>query len=493
MVESLLTTDSQLLDNDDDLFIKKPQKKHKILMLSDHPLSTSGVGVQARLLIDGLLKTGKYSFRCLGGAIRHEDYRTMVVNEDFIVKPVDGFGTKEMIRQFLVAEKPDAIFLFTDPRQFIWIWEMEDEIHQICPIVYWHVWDNDPYPAFNKPWYESTDLINCLSKKTYNLVKEHFPEKTNYIPHAFPKELYHPISDELVVKEKLANFGDKSTWFKALWVNRNATRKVPSDVMEAWKLFLGKLEAKHGHRNAALVMHTDPNDFEGPNLLAVAELLGLQDHVWFSTEKLDFQKMNLLHNMVDCQVNISKAEGFGLSSLISLQVGKPTVLLCTGGETDKAIDPRDGSENGVALKPSKRQLVGSQMVPYIYEDFADINEVADAFMKLYEMTDEEKSSMSQKCLEFVDYAFDYNHMVNEWERTMSNCIETFKAQKADGTYQDWTLDPIVVNHFIGAKQVGTSEATSAIVPAPFAVVDGPQESIKDVKVTKLERKNKNNK
>jgi hypothetical protein len=26
---------------------------------------------------------------------------------------------------------------------------MEDEIHQICPITYWHVWDNDPYPAFN--------------------------------------------------------------------------------------------------------------------------------------------------------------------------------------------------------------------------------------------------------------------------------------------------------------------------------------------------------
>ena len=111
MVESLLTTDSQLLD-DDDLFIK-PKKKYKVLMLSDHPLSTSGVGVQARLLIDGLIKTGKYSFRCLGGAIRHEDYRTMIVNDDFVVKPVDGFGTKEMIRQLLISERPDAIFLFT--------------------------------------------------------------------------------------------------------------------------------------------------------------------------------------------------------------------------------------------------------------------------------------------------------------------------------------------------------------------------------------------
>ena len=51
-----------------------PQKKHKILMLSDHPLCTSGVGVQARFLIQGLLNTGKYTFRCLGGAIKHPNY-----------------------------------------------------------------------------------------------------------------------------------------------------------------------------------------------------------------------------------------------------------------------------------------------------------------------------------------------------------------------------------------------------------------------------------
>ena len=42
--------------------------KKTILMLSDHPLSTSGVGTQARWLIHGLINTGKYSFRCFGGA-----------------------------------------------------------------------------------------------------------------------------------------------------------------------------------------------------------------------------------------------------------------------------------------------------------------------------------------------------------------------------------------------------------------------------------------
>ena len=35
-------------------------KKIKLLVLSDHYLSPSGVGTQTKYIVDGLLKTGKY-------------------------------------------------------------------------------------------------------------------------------------------------------------------------------------------------------------------------------------------------------------------------------------------------------------------------------------------------------------------------------------------------------------------------------------------------
>ncbi len=439
--ENLLIADPELLeseDDDSDLFIR-PVKKHKILMLSDHQLSPSGVGIQARVLIDGLVATGKYSFRCLGGAIKHSDYNVIQVNPDFIIKPVDGFGNKAIIRQLLLSEKPDAILIFTDPRQFTWLWEMEDEIHQICPIAYWHVWDNDPYPAFNSMWYDSTDLINCLSKKTFDLVSPHYPEKTNYIPHAFPESFYFKMDDEVVEKHKKANFGPKADWFKVLWVNRNAQRKVPADVMFCWKQFLGELEAKHGHSNAVLIMHTDPHDNEGPNLLAVAESLGLQDKVWFSTEKLPYENMNMLHNITDCVVNIAKAEGFGLSTLISLQVGKPIIALKTGGETSKVVDPLDGFEYGVAIEPCKRLLMGSQQVPYIYEDIAGTQDVVNAFMTIYEMPTEQKEALSKKCIEYVKRDFNIKDVVSNWDSTLSKCIEDFKKTK---NHNRWTVTEI---------------------------------------------------
>lgn len=404
-------------------------RKKKILALTDHPFGTSGVGVQARMLMEGLIKTGNYTFRVLGGALKHENYETVAINEDLIVKPVDGFGTREQLRQLLITERPDAVFIFTDPRQFIWLWEVEDEIKQICPIVYWHVWDNDPYPAFNKVWYEGTELINCLSHKTYELVKPHFPDKTNYIPHAFPKEVYFPIQKDQLEILKVNHFNEKKDWFKVLWVNRNAHRKMPNDLIQSWKVFLDELQEKEGHRNACLIMHTDPLDQEGPNLQAVCQLFGVEQHVWFSNQRTDFGKMNVLHNLVDCCVSISKAEGFGLSTLISLQVGKPIIALKTGGMTRQVVDYRDGTEYGVVIEPAERCLIGSQMTPYIHEDIVDKKALVAGFWKMYKMSPEDREAIGKKGMEYVDHEFNYDKMVSEWDRTLSECITNFKTNK----------------------------------------------------------------
>ena len=73
--------------------------KKKVLVLSDHALSTSGVGTQTRHLINGLLqKNDNWTFRQFGAALKHSDYRTVVVNDDFIIKPIDGFGDRQTIR-----------------------------------------------------------------------------------------------------------------------------------------------------------------------------------------------------------------------------------------------------------------------------------------------------------------------------------------------------------------------------------------------------------
>lgn len=388
-------------------------------------MAPSGVGTQALMLINGLIKTGKYSFICLGAAIKHPQYDTVLVNPDFIVKPIDGFGDREKIRQILYTEKPDAVLLITDPRFFHHVWEMEDEIHQVCPITYWHVWDNDPYPVFNEVWYKSTDLINCISHKTYELVKPHFPEKTNYIPHAFPKDVYFNLPKEETDKFNQEKFGEKANWFKAIWVNRNATRKMPGDLLNAWKLFLDTMQEKHGHKNALLLMHTNPKDQEGPDLFAVCDQLNLQGHVYFSTDILDFPQMNLMYNSVDCGVNISKAEGFGLMVLTCLSLGKPVVVNKTGGMTRQVIDSRDGFEYGAGIEPAARTLVGSQMVPFIYDDHINYKDVASGLMKVFELTDNQKTELAHRAKNYVEHEFNYDSMISEWDKTLTKTMQNW--------------------------------------------------------------------
>jgi len=406
--------------------------KSKIVMLADHPLSTSGVGTQARWLIDGLLKTGRYSFRCFGAAIKHDDYRTVVVNDDFIIKPTDGFGNPNMLRQVLVSEKPDALFLFTDPRFFMWVWEMEDEIHQICPIVYNHLWDNDPRPEFNRVLYESTDLINCINYPTYEMVRSWFPERTHYVPHAVPSELYKPLSEEDIKMHKRNLLGkEREDHFIALYVGRNARRKMVNDIIVSWKDFLDELERNHGHRKATLLLHTDPKDKEGSDLFQVTDKMGVKDNVTYSKDRIGFDMMNVIYNIADVQLNRSCNEGFGLPILEGKLAGTPAIAIKTGGLGRQVEDHIDGFNYGIALDPEVRCCVGNQMIPYIYEDFVSNKTFTDAIMKMYEFGADERRALGEKCREHCIRDYRIEQMVTSWDETLQHTI-------ANWSYTPWT-------------------------------------------------------
>ena len=403
--------------------------KKKIIVLSDHALSPSGVGVQTKHLIECLVKTGKYTFRQLGAAMKHRNYSTVVVNEDFIIKPVDGFGNPELIRKIIITEKPDAFLIFSDPRFFKWFFNIEDEIHQMCPILWWHVWDNKPTPKFNYPLYESTDAINCHSHLTYEMCKEDFPEKTSFIPHSVPQEVYYPLEESEAKQHKAFILKNRKDFFTAIWVNRNARRKRPGDLLYSWKLFLDKLDKK----DAVLILHTNPYDEEGQNLIDVAKELDILDNVMFSDRHVTFEELNVLYNISDCAINISLAEGFGLTTLEAMQVGKPIIATKTGGLTRQVINFKTGEENGIALEPELKTLVGSQSVPYIFEDYVPQDKIADAIKKIYDMDIIKRQSLGKKAREYVLENFKYEKTVKEWDKSLENTINNWRKLRKNYT------------------------------------------------------------
>ncbi len=397
--------------------------KKKILTLSDHPLSPSGVGTQTKYVCEALLNTGRYSIISLGGAIKHDKYNAVLVDpykEDWKIVPVDGYGTQEQIRSILRIEKIDAIYIMTDPRFWGWLWAMENEIRPLCPIVYYHVWDNYPYPMFNRPYYLSNDHIATISKVSDDIVKTVTPEvDSTYVPHAVA-DIFKPFKLEQITKIKQDTLPevdqDKVIFF---WNNRNARRKQSGTLIHWFKEWLDKYDL---HEKAQLIMHTDPKDPHGQDLQHIVEHLELTNRqVLFSTQKIDPSKLAAMYNLADCTINISDAEGFGLATLESLSCGTPIIANMTGGLQEQVTN---GTEwFGIGITPTSKSIIGSQQVPYIYEDRTNKDQFISALNKIYNMSPESRRTMGMKGRDHVLKNYNFETFNKQWINLMDSVIE----------------------------------------------------------------------
>jgi glycosyltransferase involved in cell wall biosynthesis len=402
-------------------------KKIKVFCLADSPLAPSGVGTQTRYMIEGLLQTGRFQFVCFGGAIRHPDYkpiRTEEYGDDWLIYPVDGYGTQEQMRALLKAQKPDIVWIMTDPRFWGWLWDIDNEIRSVAPLVYYHVWDNFPYPTFNRKWYLSNDMVASISKVTHEIVENVAPEVDLIrIPHAVNDSVFTRIDDRALIDnfKKENSIGSDSKGnkrFTFFWNNRNARRKQSGSLMFWFNDFLNKV----GRDKATLIMHTEPKDPNGQDLLAIRDRLNLDDDQFkLSTNKLSMQQLAVLYNAVDCTVNISDAEGFGLATLESLATETPIIVNMTGGLQEQVTNGKDWF--GIGLEPKSKAIIGSQEVPWIYEDRISGEDLVDAMVKMYEMSEHDRRSLGKKGRQHVLDNYSMENYVSLWDKALTGLHE----------------------------------------------------------------------
>ena len=402
-------------------------KRKKILMLSDDIRTHSGVGNMAKEIIFN--SAHHFNWINLGGAVKHPeagnafnvspDVNKLTGLQDADVKVIacDGYGSAELLRSIITQEKPDAIVHFTDPRYWIWLYQMENEIRQNIPMVFYTIWDDVPYPMYNREFYRSDDMHLCISRQTENIVKnvlkDHPKEDwaVKYVPHGINEKQFFPIINDLefeAFKENL--LGEEEQDFVVLWNSRNIRRKNASDIILAWRLFLDQLpDAKS--KKCTLIMHTDPIDQNGTDLPRVVENFCDERHkVIFTNQKYDEKHLNYLYNCSDAHMFMTDNEGWGLGLTESLTAGRMIIAPVQGGMQDQM---RFEDENGdwidfstehpsnadgkykkcgewaMPMFPKTRSVKGSPMTPYIFASQVSIEDAAIALMKVYKMGPEE--------------------------------------------------------------------------------------------------------
>jgi len=412
-------------------YLPKDQRK-TILLLSDDIRLTSGVGCQSKNIV--LNTAHHFNWVNVGGAVKHPEagkafdlsgeINTMMGLTDSNVKviPSDGYGNATLIRSILSREKIDAIVHFTDPRYWIWLYRMENELRQKMPMIFYTIWDDLPYPMYNRSYYESDDMLLCISKQTKNLVKNVLKDKPKedwaiqYLPHGIDPSQFYPIvnGDEKFelesFKEKM--FEGEKFDFVMLWNSRNIRRKNMSDIVLAWRTFLDQLPVEQA-KKCCLLMHTEKVSEHGTDLPAVvATLCDPEIHkVKFSDKKLNDKEMNYLFNCSDAHIFMTDNEGWGLGLTESLTAGRMIIAPVQGGMQDQM---RFEDENGdwidfstehpsnadgkykkcgewaMPIFPKTRSVKGSPLTPYIYSSQCSIEDGAIALMKVYKMGPEER-------------------------------------------------------------------------------------------------------
>ena len=424
-------------------FNKKSKKK--ILLLSDDLRLHSGVGTMSREMVEHSCKS--YDWVQIGGAIKHPDKgKRFDISEDMrkasgvqdasvVIYPADGYGNSEMLRTIMKAEKPDAIMNFTDPRFWGWLYQMEHEIRQEIPLIYYNIWDDLPFPHWNEPFYESCDLLMAISKQTYNINKNVCQIKPRiedvdltYVPHGIDSNKFYPIGLDHPEFTNLCNFrkdifsgNDYDTVF--FFNSRNIRRKGPANLILAFKQFCDSL-SKEDAQDVCLLLHTDPVDNNGTDLPAVKRALCNEYNVIFTGGKLNTNQLNYLYNMSSATFQPSSAEGFGLSVCESLMTGTPICATVIGGLQDQmGFKKEDGSYltvNDYTDKwPSNSNgryqnhgewafplwplltLQGSPTTPYIYDSIPSISDITKQMKNMYSLGSEELNRVGELGREFV--------------------------------------------------------------------------------------------
>jgi len=410
--------------------------KKKILVIADSPLAPSGVGTQTKYMIEAMLRTGEFSFVCLAGALKHRDYRPIKVDpypDDWIIHPVDGYGNPKIVREALETYKPDVLWFMTDPRFYIWLWGMEDEIRPNVPMIYYHVWDNYPYPKFNKSFYDSNDVVCTISKVTDDIVRTVSPGvKCVRIPHTVDTNVFKKMKEEKIAPLRdTAGSQGKMVFF---WNNRNARRKQSGTLIFWFKEFLDQI----GHDKATLIMHTEPKDPNGQDLEAIVKELGLEDgQVVLSVVKMPPEELAALYNLADCTINISDAEGFGLSTLESLACETPIIVNMTGGLQEQVTD--GSSWFGIGIEPASKAVIGSQDVPYIYEDRLSKDDFVASLVEFYNMSKSEREKLGAAGRQHVLENYSMAKYAGLWYQTFKSVFEEMSSWDNRKNYKNWEM------------------------------------------------------
>ena len=259
--------------------------------------------------------------------------------------------------------------------------------------------------------------------------------------------------------------------FHLVYNSRNIRRKQVSNIIMAYKIFIDTLTPEEA-RKCQLTLKTEPIFEHGTDLNAVVEYMcdpticrvGILDH------KLSTEEMNLLYNSADGIIQMSNAEGWGLSLTEAMLTATPFIAAVTGGMQDQ-MRFEDEKGNWIEFNeefPSNHHgkykkhgewalpvyikastLVGSPPTPYIYDDHHDIADVVEQISNLYNMSKDERKAIGKKGYDWAnsdEAGFTSEKMTKRFIDATEELLSTWKPREKYEFLKDTDYEKRIIPH-----------------------------------------------
>ena len=109
----------------------------------------------------------------------------------------------------------------------------------------------------------------------------------------------------------------------------------------------------------------------------------------------------------------------------------------TGGLQDQVTD----GENwfGIGIEPSSKAIIGSQQVPYIYEDRINKEDFVNALVKMYEMGPAARKELGSAGRAYTQKNFNFDNFVEQWDHLLTDINEELGSWDSRTNYQSYEV------------------------------------------------------
>jgi glycosyltransferase involved in cell wall biosynthesis len=231
------------------------------------------------------------------------------------------------------AENGDVRSVQVITLQDVWTW-LEEAYGGIAQysglrMASWCPVDHDPVPPGVIRALKQYDSRPIAMSRFGERALQQFDFDPLYVPHGVDTKVMAPRHDASDVIREAMDIPKDSFLFGMVAANQGQAppRKAFPQVFEAFAIF------RQHHDDAFLYIHTDWMGLnKGLNLVALSQVYGIYDYVkyvksepyWFG--EVDQLQMSYIYSMMDCLLNPSYGEGFGVPIIEAQACGTPVIV-----------------------------------------------------------------------------------------------------------------------------------------------------------------------